>query len=107
MITVERLFVSVSGLDRDELERWIANDWVRPEGAAGAWRFRDIDVARVRLIAELRRELSIEEEAVPVLLSLLDQLYETRRQVRALCGAIERAPEELRQCIAELLRAPD
>ena len=102
MITIERLFVSVSGLDRDELERWIAQEWVRPEGPP--WRFREIDVARVRLIVELRRELAIGDDALPVVLSLLDQLYDARRQMRALCAAIERAPDEMRARIAELVR---
>jgi chaperone modulatory protein CbpM len=102
VITIERLVVSVGGLDPAELERWIAQEWVRPEGPP--WRFRDIDVARVRLIAELRRGMAIEEEAMPVILSLLDQLYETRRQMRALCGAIEQAPEDIRQRIADLVR---
>lgn len=101
MITAERLFVSVSGLEHEELERWIANQWVRPEGPP--WRFRDIDVARVRLIVSLRHEMSIDEEAVPVLLSLLDQLYETRRQVRSLCRAIGEAPEDIRETIVAAL----
>ena len=104
MITIDRLFVSVAGLDREELERWIAQQWVRPEGPP--WRFREIDVARVRLIVELRREMAIGEEALPVVLSLLDQLYETRRQMRTLCGAIERAPDEMRARIVELVREP-
>jgi chaperone modulatory protein CbpM len=76
---------------------------VRPEGPP--WRFREIDVARVRLIAELRRGMAVEEEAMPLVLSLLDQLYESRRQMRALCGAIERAPAETRTLLAQLVRA--
>jgi chaperone modulatory protein CbpM len=105
VITIERLFVSVSGLDRDELERWIANEWVRPEGPP--WQFREIDVARVRLIVELRREMAIEDEAMPVVLSLLDQLYRTRRQMRTLCDAIARAPDEVRARIADLVHEPE
>lgn len=104
MITIETLVVTVAGLDRAELERWIASAWVRPEGDAPAWRFREIDVARVRLIVELRHELRIDEEAMPVVLSLLDQLYATRRQVRRL-GEVLRAvaPEEVRRAVLERL----
>lgn len=90
MITIETVCVQVSGLDRAELERWIAEAWVRPAGAAGAWRFREIDVARVRLIRELRHELQLQEEALPVVLSLMDQLYAERRRLRRLRQVLER-----------------
>jgi hypothetical protein len=46
---------------------------VRPDGNAGHYEFREIDVARVRLIQELRNELQINEAALPIVLSLLDQ----------------------------------
>ena len=36
--------------------------------------FDDSDVARVRLIAELRNDLGVNEDAIPVVLRLLDQV---------------------------------
>ncbi len=97
------LLCATAGLDRAELERWIEEQWVRPAGPAGAWEFGDIDIARVRLIVSLRREMSLDEESMPVVLSLLDQLYATRRQMRRLCAAIEGAPDEIRAAVAERL----
>ena len=82
MISIDLLVTQVSGLERDELEHWIAHQWVRPDGPPEAYSFHDIDVARVRLIRELRHELEVNEAAVPIILSLLDQLYELRRRVR-------------------------
>ena len=105
-ITIEVLIAQVSGLTREDLEHWIANDWVRPEpaGSGGDYVFHEIDVARVRLIQELCHDLRINEEALPVVLSLLDQLYEQRRRLRALNDAIAAvAPEEIRQALAEHL----
>ena len=72
-----------------EVERWIALDWVRPDGAPGQWQFTAIDVARLRLIQELRHDLRLEEDALPVVLRLMDQLYDTRRQLRRLRDAVE------------------
>jgi len=89
MITIETLSATVSGLDAGDLQRWIDNAWVRPDGSPGNYRFHDIDVARLRLILELRDDMGLDEEAMPVVLSLLDQLYETRRQVRRLCRVME------------------
>jgi chaperone modulatory protein CbpM len=104
MIGIEVLITQFSGLDRADLERWIARAWVRPEGDPGHYVFREIDVARVRLIRELRDDLQVNEEALPVVLSLLDQLYDQRRRMRELSAALDlHAPEEIRRLLARHL----
>lgn len=82
MTGIEVVITQVHGLDRGGLDRWILNDWVRPDGPEGAYAFREIDIAHIRLIHELRNNLNINEEALPVLLLLLDQIYTLRRQLR-------------------------
>ena len=72
---------------------------------AGGWLFHEIDVARVRLIVELRDELGLDEEAMPTVLSLLDQLYEARRQMRALRQALAAVPAEAREAVLRELPA--
>ena len=58
--------------------------------------FQDIDVARVRLILELRRDLAMDDETLPVVLSLMDQLYRERARLRRLCDALNRtAPPDI------------
>lgn len=104
MITVEGLASQVSGLQPQELQRWIDLAWVRPEGQPGRWVFREIDVARVRLIVTLRVELQIAEDTLPTVLSLLDQLYDTRRQLRQLADAVQAAPPDVRLVILDAAR---
>ncbi len=99
MITIEMLPTYVAGVTVPDVQRWIALAWVRPDGTEGRWLFRDIDVARVRLILELRDEFSVNEDALPTVLSLLDQLYDARRQMRQLRAALDRAPAELRRVL--------
>ena len=89
----------MASLEPGELERWIAERWVLPENEATGYVFSDLDVARVRLIVELRRDLAVGDEAVPVVLRLLDQLYATRRRMRALLHALEGLPEEHRATV--------
>jgi chaperone modulatory protein CbpM len=102
MTSIETIFLEFHGLQRDELERWISQQWVRPEGAPGAYRFHDIDIARIRLILELRDTMEVPEPALPTVLSLLDQLYAMRRRMKQLNAAMEQAlPAEMR---AVLLR---
>ena len=107
MTSIEMVITSHAGLKRDDLERWISNQWVRPDGRSGAYVFREIDVARVTLILELRNELEIDEEALPVVLSLMDQVYDLRRRLRLLSNAITTiAPEDTRRELADFLADP-
>ncbi len=102
MITIEMLTRTVRGLDPEDLRRWIDNAWVRPDGGPGQYRFHEIDVARLRLIVELRDDLGGDEAALPVVLSSLDQLYETRRQMMRLRTVIETAvPDDIRHRILD------
>jgi chaperone modulatory protein CbpM len=104
MIGFDSLLREIGALDAAELTLWIDSGWVRPEGEPGAWLFHEVDVARVRLIVEMRRDLAIDADAVPVVLSLLDQLYGLRRELGALCGAVAAQPEATRQAIEAALR---
>jgi chaperone modulatory protein CbpM len=53
---------------------------------------------------ELRESLDINDDAMPVVLSLLDQLYDLRRRFHALGEAIaETAPEDLQRALAQRL----
>jgi chaperone modulatory protein CbpM len=99
MITFEALKVELRDLDREELERWIEAALVHAEGNPGTWRFQEIDAARIRLILELRHDLEVEEPTLPVVLSLMDQLYDMRRQMRRLNEALSEVPPEIRAAL--------
>lgn len=107
MITIEVLVDRLPSLSRSDLEHWISNAWVRPDHQADQYLFHDIDVARVQLIQELRDVMLVNDEAIPVVLSLLDQLYDLRRRVHTLSiSANDMIPDTLRQGLAALLRPP-
>ncbi len=86
----------VSALDRARM--------ILPQQDGDGLRFDASDVVRVRLICELHYELWIEEDSMSVVLSLLDQLYTTRRSLRALLSAVEAQPEDVRARIAALVK---
>jgi chaperone modulatory protein CbpM len=104
MIRIELVLTLVSGLQRPDLDRWIAHRFVLPEAVSGSYVFREIDIARIRLIQELRDDLQVNEEALPIVLSLLDQLYEVRRRMRKLGDALgQTAPEDVCRAVAKRL----
>ena len=57
-MTIEVAVAQVPGLQRPDLERWISNEWVKPDEHDGEYEFYEIDVARARLIRDLRDEIS-------------------------------------------------
>ena len=99
MIGFDAVIAEVGGLEARELRRWIEERWVRPEGSGDVYMFREVDVARVRLIVELRYELAIDEEAMPVVLRLLDQVYALRRRLKAMSAAFDAQPEAVRRAL--------
>ena len=82
MITLDTLCLRFAALTAEDLLHWIAEGHVHPDTDSGTLTFRAIDVERVRLILELRDVLEVNEAALPVVLSLLDQLYALRRRLR-------------------------
>jgi chaperone modulatory protein CbpM len=103
MIALEELLDHFVGLDRGELTHWVENRWVLPERRDKTWIFHEIDVARVELILEVRREFAIDDEALPLVLGLLDQVYDLRRQLGRLCDALVAQPPEIQAAVKRSL----
>ncbi|MEQ9608327.1 MAG: chaperone modulator CbpM [Kiloniellaceae bacterium] len=80
-----------------ELHAWIEQHWVLPVEESGDFYFDEADVARVKLIAELRNDLGVNEDAIPVVLRLLDQVYSLRRALSELNEAIRELPESAQE----------
>jgi chaperone modulatory protein CbpM len=89
MISLRTVCEEVPGVTEADLRRWLEQDWVRPERREGVPEFREIDVARIRLIQELHIEFEVDEPTLPLVLSLLDQLYATRRQLRLVLETLD------------------
>ena len=92
-------------VERVQLSGWIEQRWVRPRETAAGYVFDEADEARIALIGELRRDLMVDDDVLGLVLSLLDQLYATRRMLRTVEEALEALPEPLRQQIKAKLKA--
>ena len=94
MIPLAAVLARLPALDQQLLYAWVAEDWVRPTRQGPELLFAEIDVARLTLILELR-ELEIGASAMPVVLSLLDQMHQHRRELRRLAAALQQAGIDL------------
>ena len=106
MPTFEEI-LRIHRLQRIELQTWIEHRWVRPRSGAGGFEFDEADEARIALIRELRQEFLVDDDALEVVLPLLDQLYATRRVLRKIEAALQALPPALREEVRARLRIED
>jgi len=88
MMRLDDLVDQIAALQRHDLEAWIGEAFVSPREEAGTLFFSDTQCARVRLICTLRYDLDVDMDTLPVILSLLDQLYDTRHRLMSLTAAV-------------------
>ena len=88
MLNIDDLVAAISALQRSDLEAWIHEELVVPRKETGMHLFTDMEFARVRLICTLHYDLDIDTDTLPVVLSLVDQLYDTRQRLLSLTAAV-------------------
>ena len=93
-----REFVVQSRLDAQVLEAWVEAGWLLPRQDGDKRNFSEVDLARAQLILDLE-QLGMNDEAVPVILDLVDQVHGLRRTLRDLLSAIHAQPEAMRRWI--------
>lgn len=68
-------------LEREEILRFVSEEWISPIGEK---LFDEEDLARMRLIHELQSEFGVNDESVPIILNLVDQLNFLQREMKKL-----------------------
>lgn len=68
----------LTGLNEQVLIRYIKREWITPLSQS---QLDAEDLARIRLIRDLERDFGANEEAIPLILHLLDQLHYLRRRL--------------------------
>lgn len=97
-------FVAHAPLGAEVLEAWIEAGWLVPRQDGAKRNFFAVDLARAHLIHDLEH-LGVNDEGIPVILDLVDQLHGLRRTLRDLLSAIHAQPEAMRRWIVADLRA--
>ena len=97
-------FLAEARVETVVLEAWISAGWLMPRRHAHEPHFSEADLARARLINDLKHEIGVNDEGVGVILDLLDQIHGLRRTVRDLARAV---PPGLHATILADLRRDD
>ena len=98
MLTERDLLARVQRLTVTRLRVWVAQGWIKPADAM-ARAYSEADLARAVLICNLEDELGFDEEDVPVLLNLIDQIHGLRAELKGLLDALEDLPPDLRATV--------
>jgi len=99
MMRIDDLVEAISVLQRSDLEGWIREELVRPLHEEGTLLFSDMECTRVRLICTLHYDLEIDVETLPVVVSLVDQLYDTRQRLLSLTAAVRAQDDAVQEAI--------
>ncbi len=83
----EREFLERAKVDRATLEVWVREAWICPAHTADEQKFTEMDLARARLIHDLKHNMGVNDEGLDVILHLIDQIHGLRR---ALAEALAR-----------------
>lgn len=98
MLSERDLLTRVQRLTVTRLKVWVAQGWIKPADQA-AESYSEADLARATLICNLEDELGFDEEDVPVLLNLIDQIHGLRAELSLLLDALEVLPPDLRTTV--------
>ena len=86
----------VEDLDAEQLQRYIRAGVVVPVQSSTGPLFRELDLARLSLVVDLSEGYHLDEEALALVMSLVDQLHGLRGDMRAILDAVAREPAETR-----------
>jgi chaperone modulatory protein CbpM len=75
-------FIGRSRLDTPTLNAWIEAEWLLPLAGSKTIHFSEADLARARLIQDLKLDFGVNDEGIAIILHLLDELYGLRGLMR-------------------------
>jgi chaperone modulatory protein CbpM len=99
-----REFLLAARLDATVVAAWVEAGWLLPRRDANAPDFSEADLARARLIRDLQHDMGVNEEAVPIILDLIDQVHGLRQALREVAAAVGAQPHDARARIVAEMR---
>lgn len=94
---------SVTSLTAERLSHFERLSIVTPVATPDGPRYRTLDIRRITLLCELTDDFEVNEDALVIIMSLLDQLHGARGQLDQVMQAIGAEPSEIRQRLLQRL----
>ena len=104
MIDEREILSKINGISAVQLRVWVSQEWVRPVRSGATVVYNEADIARVHLLHLLDNQLEVGSEAIPIILSLIDQVHDMREQMQIISRAVEAQPDDIRTEILKWAR---
>jgi chaperone modulatory protein CbpM len=102
----DEVVATVTRLTRSQLVRFVEADFVKPAPDPDGYVYRRVDIARLELLCDLTVDLDLDDMALGIVISLIDQLHAARRDLADMTAAIDALPPDLKaQVLAALKRS--
>ena len=88
----EREFLDRARIDRATLEIWVREEWLIPAREGAAPNYSEADLARARLIHDLKGNMGVNDEGLGLVLHLLDQVHGLRRALAEALDSLHGRP---------------
>ena len=105
LLSEDDVIITVTRLTRSQLGHLIELEFIKPQRHADGYVFRPVDIARLELLCDLHLDLGLDETALGIVISLIDQLHDARQDLAVLARAVRALPEEERASIVATLRS--
>ena len=95
-LSEEETLAAVRRLNRALLTRFVQAEVIRPADAGGRLVYRKVDIARMELLCDLCDDFELNDDALGIVMELVDQLHGTRGDLLALMRALGEETDEVR-----------
>ncbi|MFT4959214.1 MAG: chaperone modulatory protein CbpM [Paracoccaceae bacterium] len=99
----DQAIAAVARLTRVQLVSFVEAEIIVPVTTEAGPAYRKIDIMRLELLCELSDQFDLQDDALSVVMSLVDQLHGVRAELRAVLNAVETEQSEVRRRIGKLL----
>ncbi len=101
--TEDDVIARITLLTRPQLISFVRAEIVMPLQSESGPVYRQIDLARIELLCELCDQYDLQEDALGMVMSLVDQLHGVRAELRVVLEAIEAEQADVRTRLGEVL----
>ena len=99
----QETITTVTRLTRARLTTYVKHEFLSPTQSEAGPVYSLADLARIELICDLTEQFDFNEDALGVVLSLIDQLHGVRSELRRVMGAIEAQSDDVQSQILAVL----
>lgn len=99
----DEAIAAVATLTRTQLIGFVEAQIIVPLHTETGPVFRRVDLVRMELLCELCESFSLNEDALSIIISLIDQLHGSRNELNTILKAIEAEPADVRERLGQAL----